>query len=146
MNPAPLQRGIDRLTKAWHDRAVALKAVSFAVVGVVNTVVDFGLFWAIVNVLGWALVPANVLAWAVAVSCSYVMNTFITFGPESGRTLRRRDYLTFAASGIAGLVAGTATLVALSYTMPLLGAKLVSILVSFVANFTLSHLVVYRKR
>ena len=45
---------------------------------------------------------SDVVAWLVAVSCSYVMNSFITFGPESGRTLRWRDYLAFAASGVAG--------------------------------------------
>ncbi len=30
----------------------------------------------------WPLVPSNVLAWLVAVSFSYGMNTFTTFGPE----------------------------------------------------------------
>jgi putative flippase GtrA len=96
--------------------------------------------------LGWPLVPANVLAWVVAVTFSYMMNSFITFGPESGRILRWRDYLTFAASGVAGMVSSTATLFALSYVMPVLFAKLVSILVSFVVNFSLSHFVVFRVR
>jgi putative flippase GtrA len=43
-------------------------------------------------------------------------------------------------------VASTATLFALSYVMPLLPAKLISILVSFVVNFSLSHFVVFRPR
>jgi putative flippase GtrA len=72
------------------------------------------------------------------------MNSFITFGPESGHTLRWRDYRTFAASGAAGMVASTATLYVLSFAVPLAAAKLVSIGVSFAANFTLSHLVVFR--
>ena len=80
------------------------------------------------------------------VTCSYALNSFITFGPESGRTLRWRDYATFAASGVAGMVASTATLVALSYVLPILVAKLLSILVSFVVNFSLSHFVVFRVR
>ena len=74
------------------------------------------------------------------------MNSFITFGPESGRTLRWRDYATFAASGVAGMVASTATLFALSYVMPVLAAKLLSILVSFMVNFSLSHFVVFKPR
>ena len=146
MIPAPLQNLLDRLTVAWHERAVALKAISFAMVGVVNTAIDFSIFWTTANFLGWPLVPANVLAWLVAVSFSYAMNSFITFGPESGRTLRWRDYATFAASGVAGMVASTATLFALSYVLPVLAAKLLSILVSFVVNFSLSHFVVFRKR
>lgn len=144
MMPTSLQNIIDRLTVAWHERAIALKAISFAFVGVVNTAIDFSIFWTTAKVLGWPLVPANVLAWIVAVSFSYAANSFTTFGPESGRVLRWRDYLTFVASGIAGMVASTATLFALSYVMHLLVAKLVSIAVSFVVNFSLSHFVVFR--
>ena len=146
MIKAPLQNIVERLKVAWHERAIALKAVSFAMVGVVNTLIDFSIFWTAVNYLGWALVPANVFAWLVAVSFSYAMNSFTTFGPESGRVLRWRDYATFVASGIAGMIASTATLVLLSYVLPVLAAKLISILVSFVVNFSLSHFVVFKKR
>jgi putative flippase GtrA len=146
MIPAPLQNMIDRLTVAWHERAIALKAISFAFVGIINTVIDFSVFWTAATYLQWPLVPANVLAWLVAVSFSYAMNSFTNFGPESGRILRWRDYATFVASGVAGMVASTATLVALSYVLPLVLAKLVSILVSFVVNFALSHFVVFKAR
>lgn len=146
MSPALLQRTFNRLATAWRSRAVALKAVSFALVGLVNTAIDFSIFWTIVTYLGWPLVPANVVTWMIAVSCSYVMNSYITFGPESGHTLRWRDYLVFVMSGTAGMVASTLTLYALSFVLPLAAAKLLSIGVSFVTNFTLSHLVVYRKR
>ena len=146
MIPAPLRNLLDRLSVAWHERAIALKAISFALVGVVNTGIDFSVFWTTATYLHWPLVPANVLAWLVAVSFSYAMNSFITFGPESGRILRWRDYATFVASGIAGMVASTATLVVLSYVLPLLAAKLLSILVSFVVNFALSHFVVFKAR
>lgn len=146
MIPAPLQNLLDRLSVAWHERAVALKAISFALVGVLNTAIDFSVFWTTARFLGWPLVPANVLAWLVAVSFSYAMNSMLTFGPESGRTLRWRDYATFAASGVAGMVASTASLFALSYVMPVLAAKLLSILVSFVVNFSLSHFVVFKAR
>ena len=146
MIPAPLQKLFHRLSVAWHERAVALKAISFAFVGVINTLIDFSIFWTAATFLRWPLVAANVLAWLTAVSFSYGMNTFTTFGPESGRTLRWRDYATFAASGVAGMVGSTATLLALSYVLPVLVAKLLSILVSFVINFSLSHFVVFRAR
>ena len=146
MIPAPLQNIVDRLTVAWHERAIALKAISFAFVGVINTVIDFSVFWTAATYLQWPLVPANVLAWLVAVSFSYAMNSFTTFGPESGRTLRWRDYGTFIVSGVAGMVASTTTLFLLSYVLPVLAAKLISILVSFVVNFSLSHFVVFKAR
>jgi putative flippase GtrA len=144
MIPAPLQSIFERLRKSWYERAVALKAVSFAAVGVVNTGIDFSVFWTAARYLGWPLVPANVLAWLVAVSFSYAMNSFITFGPESGRILRWREYVAFTASGLAGMVASTAALFALAYVVPLVIAKLLSILVSFAVNFLLSHFVVFR--
>jgi putative flippase GtrA len=141
-----VQSLIERLKTAWNERAIALKAISFAMVGVVNTLIDLGVFLTAYRTLELPLVPCNVLAWLVAVSCSYVMNTFITFGPESGGKLRWRDYGTFVLSGVAGVTAATATLVALSYVMPVLFAKLISILVSFAVNFSLSHFVVFRVR
>jgi len=146
MIPAPLRNILDRLTVAWHERAIALKAASFAMVGIVNTAIDFSIFWTTATYLHWPLIPANVLAWFVAVTCSYVMNSFITFGPESGRILRWRDYATFAASGVAGMVSSTAMLFALSYVVHLLVAKVLSIAISFAVNFSLSHFVVFRAR
>ena len=119
------------------------KMSSFAMVGVVNTLVDFGIFFVAVHFLGFALVPANVLAWSIAVSGSYVLNSFTTFAAESGRQLSLRAYGTFLASGLLGLVANTTALVLASYVVPVLVAKLVAIGVSFLVNFTLSHFVVF---
>src|SRR3954451_7602432 len=99
-----------RLREAWHERAIALKAVSFAMVGVVNTVVDATVFFLAYAFLTHSLVVANVLAWAVGVTCSYVLNSFITFAHESGGRLSLRSYGTFVASGIVGMVGNTATL------------------------------------
>jgi putative flippase GtrA len=144
MEPPP--RPFERLLAAWHERAIFLKAVSFGLIGVINTAIDLGVFLTAYGVFNVPLVPANVLAWFVAVSCSYVMNSFITFARESQRKLRWRDYGAFVASGIAGVVANTTTLVVLSYWLPVLAAKLIAIGVSFLVNFSLSHFVVFRPR
>jgi putative flippase GtrA len=80
------------------------------------------------------------------VSGSYVMNSFVTFAAESGRRLHWRAYGTFVASGIAGVLANTTTLVVASYWVPVLAAKLLAIAVSFAVNFSLSHFVVFRAR
>jgi putative flippase GtrA len=144
--PVPLDRLVRRLARAWEDRAVTLKAASFAGVGVVNSLVDLAIFLAAYNLLGLPLVPANVLAWLVAVSGSYVMNSFVTFAAESGRRLHWRAYGAFVASGIAGVLANTTTLVVASYWVPVLAAKLLAIAVSFAVNFSLSHFVVFRAR
>ncbi|HEY9216174.1 MAG TPA: GtrA family protein [Ancylobacter sp.] len=115
-------------------------------IGIGNTVIDLAVFTFAYTMLALPLVPSNVLAWLVAVSCSYVMNTMITFRAESGRVLRRKDYFSFVASGVLGVVATTTTLVMLSNFMPVIAAKLCSILTGFVVNFTMSHFVVFRPK
>jgi len=135
-----------RFPDSLKRQVMLVKATSFALVGVVNTVIDLAVFLAAYNLLGLNLVVANVLAWFVAVTFSYVMNSTITFAAESGRKLRWRDYGAFAGSGVIGVIANTTTLVLASYVVPVLVAKLMAIGVSFLVNFTLSHFVVFRKR
>ena len=143
---APPSRLSDRLIAAWHERAVALKAMSFAAVGVVNAAVDFGIFSFAYYHLELPIVTANVMAWIVAVSGSYIMNSLTTFAHESGRELRAKAYFTFLVSQVAGLLANTTTVFVASYFMPVLLGKLLAIGASFLVNFSLSHFIVFRKR
>jgi putative flippase GtrA len=124
----------DRLDDAWRRRTLSLKAMSFALIGVINTAVDYALFLVARSILQHApaalalfasfsescrcgrpdtilLIVANMMSWIVAVSGSYILNSSITFAAESGRKLSWRHYLTFVVSGIAGLIANTTTLV-----------------------------------
>lgn len=142
--PPLLERIARRLDEAWRARAVTLKAASFAVIGAVNTLIDLGVFVVARNLLELPLIPANVLAWLVAVSGSYVMNSSITFAAESGGVLSWRAYRAFVASGVAGVIANTTTLIIAANWMPELAAKLIAIAASFVVNFSLSHFVVFR--
>ena len=145
------------------------KAVSFALIGVVNTLVDICLFFVGYSILTrWApavdlmatladtcrcgttpnvtLVVANVCSWFFAVSGSYVLNSYITFAAESGRQLSVRKWGTFVASGVVGGVANTTVLLLVAQVMPVWFAKGCATLVSFVVNFALSHFVVFRTR
>jgi len=145
------------------------KAMSFAVIGVFNTLVDASVFFLAYALLthsasisrwfaatadlcrcGTAenliLIAANVTAWLVAVTFSYVMNSTITFAAESGRKLQFSSYLAFAVSGLLGVIANTATLVLAAQFLPVWMAKACAILVSFVVNFSMSHFVVFRAR
>ena len=143
---APLSSLSDRLITAWHERAVVLKAASFAAVGLVNSAVDFAVFSLAYYVLELPIVPSNIISWSVAVTGSYVMNSLTTFAHESGRELRLKSFFSFALSQAAGLVANTATVLVASYFMPVLVGKLLAIGASFLVNFSLSHFVVFRKR
>jgi putative flippase GtrA len=132
----------------WRKRAVTFKAVVYALVGVINTAIDYSVFLAAYVALGLPLIAANSLSWMVAVSGSYVLNSTVTFAAESGRKLRWSAYFTFIAAGIAGWLANTAALLvgAEVLLLPVWLAKLAAIMASFIVNFSLSHFVVFRVR
>jgi putative flippase GtrA len=156
--PPPLEAFSHRVFPDPGRRAVALKAVSFALVGVVNASVDFGIFSFFYFYLGFPIVAANLISWLIAVTGSYVMNSMTTFAAESGRKLRLKSYATFLLAQVAGLVANTATVYLVpkvigrmlgidpALTSLVLVGKLLAIGSSFLVNFSLSHFVVFRHR
>jgi putative flippase GtrA len=154
--PPPLEALSERLIPDPRQRAVALKAVNFALVGVINAAVDFGVFSFFYYYLGFPIIPSNVMSWFVAVTGSYVMNSMTTFAAESGRKLRLKAYAGFLLAQLAGFFANTATVLVASKVIPALIAvstaqavligKVLAIGASFLVNFTLSHFVVFRQR
>jgi putative flippase GtrA len=125
--------GYERLRtrlKAGQHGQIFKKVTLYSAFGVINTLVDYGVFFAarrgfqlppFVVALRWvagsfhlsstetvSLVACNVVAWIVAVTGSYIMNSLVTFGSESGRHLRWRDYFAFFTSGIAAVVTNSA--------------------------------------
>jgi len=170
MTRVPLYESLrGRLLDGWRRRALSLKAISFGLIGVVNTMVDYSVFLIAGAALSrsptalslfdgfaascrcgdgdtFTLIAANLVSWIVAATGSYIMNSSITFAAESGRKLRLRTYLAFVASGVVGWLANTAALVFAAEVLlfPPWLAKAVAILASFLVNFSLSHFVVFR--
>src|SRR2546423_4083156 len=144
--PAPIASLLERVLAAWRERAVALKAVSFALVGLVNTAVDATIFFTLLGFVTSSLAIANVTAWFVANSGSYVMNSLTTFSAETGGRLRFKDYAGFVGSGLVAVTASTITVVVAAQFMPVWAAKAIAILVSFAVNFSITHFVVFRPK
>src|SRR5437660_10974235 len=142
----PLETLRTRLARAWRQRAVSLKALSFATVGLVNTAVDAAIFFLMLGFATSSLIVANVTGWLVAVTGSYVMNSLTTFSAETGGKLRLKDYAGFVGSGLVAVTATTLTLLAAAQLMPVWAAKVLAILVSFAVNFSITHFVVFRPR
>jgi putative flippase GtrA len=144
--PAPLENLRARLLTAWHDRAVTLKAMSFAMVGAVNTVVDACVFFLLLGYATNSLVIANVGAWLTAISGSFVMNSLTTFSAETGGRPRLKHFPGFVMSGIVAVTASTTAVVIAAKFMPVWAAKGIAILVSFAVNFSITHFVVFRTK
>jgi putative flippase GtrA len=135
---------VNQIATAWHNRAIAIKLLSFATIGIINTLIDVSVFAVAYKFFALPLIISNASAWSVAVSCSYLMNTSITFGRETGGIFRWASYLRFAASGVLGVTVATTALVILSHYASLFAAKLISIVAAFAVNFSMSHFVVFR--
>jgi len=128
-----------------EHRPVALKALSFGLIGLINSVVDFSVFALAYYYFGASILVAQITAWVVAVTGSYVLNSMITFAAESGQRLAFKSYVTFVVAQVAGFLANTATVLLASLFIPVWAAKLLAIGASFVVNFSLSHFVVFRR-
>ena len=165
-----IRRFTRRANRIWRERGIFIKAVSYAVIGLINVGVDAVVFFigyftltswpAAQETLGGisqacggcvttttaTLITANVCSWIVAVSGSYVMNSHITFALETGRQLRWRSYAKFVVTQIVGITVSTTVLVTAAKVMPVWQAKGLAILVSFLVNFTLTNFIVFRTR
>jgi putative flippase GtrA len=120
--------------------------VRFGLVGFINAGVDAAVFFLALATVTDSLIVANTCAWAVAVTCSYVLNSRFTFAANSGRRLRLSDYLMFALTQVGGFVAHTAVLVATAPHLILPLAKVLGIGVGFLVNFTLARTFVFPTR
>ena len=93
--PAPLENLRARLTAAWRERAVALKALSFALVGLINTAVDATIFFLLLAYVTSSLVVANVER--------MVDREHRLLCDELAHDLLGRDRRQAAAEGLCGL-------------------------------------------
>jgi putative flippase GtrA len=155
MEPASPKSMLARVRALLFDRVLFGKAVSFAGVGVINTLADFGLFSFARLYLGLSILAANAIAWIIAVSGSYVMNSMITFAAESQRKLRFKAYVSYLGAQVAGFVGDTVTVYVVAHLVtillggalavdPSLVGKVFGLGVSFLLNFSLSHFFVFR--
>ena len=144
--PAPIASLTERLRAAWRERAVTLKAMSFAMVGAINTVVDAVVFFLLLGYATNSLVIANVGAWLTAITGSFVMNSLTTFSAETGGRPRLKHFPGFMMSGIVAVTASTITVVLAAKFVPVWAAKGIAILVSFAVNFSITHFVVFRTK
>jgi putative flippase GtrA len=160
-----------KLIAAKRARALGFKAISFGLIGVVNTIVDYSVFLiaraalshaamalaaigALADVCGCGsagsilLIVANLMSWTVGITGSYILNSSFTFAAESQRQLRWRAYFTYVLAGVAGLIANTTTLVVAAqiFLLPVWAAKGCAIFASFVVNFSISNFIVFRVR
>ena len=61
----------------------------FGIVGILNTIIDFGLYNILINFAHFGAIPANVCSTTVAMTFSFIANKTFVFGQKEGNTLRQ---------------------------------------------------------
>lgn len=85
------------------------RLISFALVGLLATVIHVAVASVLITALGWRAALANGAAFCVATSASYALNSRLTFQQAlSGRTLQRFLAVAVAGLGLSMLISGAA--------------------------------------
>ena len=122
-----------------------LQAVKFMAVGVLNTLIDAGSYFALTRWLGLAAlpVPAKGLAYAIGMVNSFFWNRTWTFRSR-GNPWRAAGLFTLTHVAALGINAGTLALGLGALHLPELMALGLATGASFVWNFGLNKWVVFR--
>jgi putative flippase GtrA len=118
----------------------------FAVVGVSNTLVDFAVYFFLTRTILFFsanIYIANVLAFIIAATWSYVANRTWTFKVESPPSAQEALKFYFATASTFLLNMATFYLTISTFGLYDLVAKLVATVVSMVSNFVLNKLWVF---
>jgi putative flippase GtrA len=115
-------------------RPLSGKVARFALVGVANSLIDLAAFAALVA----AMLPplfANLLAWLIAVSFSYAVNSRWSFERGPGHSHGRSILAFFTTSALISLGVSSGAIVTLAGLIGLFPAKILGICVAAVLSF-----------
>ena len=120
------------------------RAARFALVGVLNTIVDVLVYWGLVA-LSLHPVLANLGAFIVANVQSYFINARFTFSTNGkAAAISPAGYLKYALSHSFSLIASTAIIALAAPRIGALPAKLIAVGLTFFVNYLASAFLVFR--
>ena len=121
----------------------------YLIFGVLTTIVSYGIYFPLYNLLFWPATLCNVLSWIGAVVFAFVTNKIFVFRSKdwSGRAAFTEFY-KFVGSRLASLVVETAIIFVTVEVLFLDGniMKLVASLIVVIMNYITSKLIVFRRK
>ncbi|MFC5528552.1 GtrA family protein [Cohnella yongneupensis] len=124
-------------------RSEMIRMAKYALVGIMNTGVDFVVFCVLVYAAGFGSAWAQTVSYGVAIGNSYLLNRRWTFQVNKKR--QAGDIVRFVAVNLLSFAASTATLLALeNMGMTAAAAKACSVVVSLIVNYLGYKLWVFR--
>ena len=135
-----------RDTDRYSEGGVGLRILRFSAVGVLNSLIDFGVFYLLSTRFGVNVLSANAIAYGIAVTNSFLCNKYWTFSsPFSGRRTTW-EFGMFVAGNLLGLLVSTLTLMVSSLFLPPALGKVLAIGIGFPWNYWYTRHFVYAKR
>jgi putative flippase GtrA len=120
-----------------------LRPATFGAIGLLNTVIDFLVFWTLLDLMPALL--ANVISFTVGATNSFVLNTLVTFHDRRANPkLSLQRALRFAGVTLGCLALSSGTLFLLLHVLPALYAKAVSIIATFAAGYIFNDRLVFK--
>lgn len=116
----------------------------FAFVGVINTGVDFSIFFTLYSFLGWPLIAANVIAFSAAVINSYLLNKYWSFSGQKSGKKSWRQFSAFLIISLISLTLSTSILVFGKPFAPVLGLKLIGAVFIPLLNYFAYKYIVFK--
>jgi len=135
--------------KLWSKFPSFKQFLKFSIVGAINTGVDFTIYLSLTRLIPWFMdyfLVANAVSFTFAASNSYYLNKRWTFKDKSKEN-QASKYLKFIGINIVSLIFVE---IALYYLVSQFGifdifAKILTLLISVVINFSLSKVFVFNK-
>jgi len=117
----------------------------FTVVGLVNTLIDFFIFYILHDLFDVMFVYAHITAFFIALTNSFYFNAIWTF-----KNLKRdqlvKQITSFVAVGFSGLILSTLTIYFANQFMWVYFAKILAMGVSLIWNYVGSWLFVFKEK
>jgi putative flippase GtrA len=91
------------IRRLWSRDRMAGQAIRFAIVGLLNTIVDLGVFYLLGFIPGMSHVGAKAISYVLGICNSFLWNKYWTFGAR-GSEQGRREFAVFFAVNMPPLV------------------------------------------
>ena len=123
-----------------------LPILTYSIIGVLNTIVDFTLFAALCLACKVPALQANMVSYSTAVIFSFFANRRLTFRSASHSYFRTLDQFgRFVAVSLMGLIASSLITYFLSPSAGAILAKAVAIPVTLCLGFTITRIWCFRR-
>lgn len=116
----------------------------FTIVGVVNTAIDFSIFYALYDIYDVNFLIAHISAFFIALINSFFFNALWTF-KNLKRSQLAKQVLSFFIIGLIGLTLSTSSIYLASIYTNIYIAKILAMVVSLVWNYSGSWFFVFKE-